>query len=742
MADEPKIPENEAYTKQLQEATQATDQFSVGTKFAGEAVGFLAGGLAKAGNVLEGLSSGLKNNAGAFNALSTGMLGANTEFQKFNEGIDTGRLNTFTKQFDGLFGILAKSPGIGFSKDMLSTFASLGASGDKLKELAGATGAAAAKMGRAFMTNADNILYAQNAMYQMSASTGELHTLMTGIPGVLAAAGDGLENINKAGADYTTMIGNVSEATHQQYGETIKWAEKLGTLPGGLAAVMSPLTIANQQTNALTAAMQLATGAGMSQSMTMDLMTDAMKRYGAGTEGALKYAARAGEITESIKGAKISDVAAALGATSEKFKDYVYGAADATAMTQNLANANEAYAKNLQAGGVPAQEAIEMASKMTGKMHDLTVAQRAYLSQQTGGPGGLLGSLQMEKMIRDHPDEAMAKMQEAMQKRMGGNIVTLDTARTEADAAKLQQEKQMLMHGPMKMADSEGEANAILTAMHAKRGALNKAEIEEAKKRFSAEEAIKRGATVEDQTATRFGQMQIAAENMQVAAGQVTLNGMQGAFTEKMGMQGGVGGTNAGVSNDKDQIAQVRRGANVRSTHQSDAVQSAISDFTNQLRGHFPALIDNVKSLMENFGTGNQAQASTAAKALDQGAATTRAQIAKIPEDDVRQKKLAQFDSVMSNLHKTIEGGVERYASAGKQVGGVIPTKHTTDPASKTTGSLAHPVSSEPIPVRLVGSGLTVNFTGKCPHCNAPINTTASASSVSQTANTRAPSGA
>lgn len=729
-------------TEAVKENTVAYDQSAESINATASVMGGYTDGISHAANFLTKINNSLKENAGAFTLAATSILGANHQFESFGKGVgvDTERLNTFTKQFDGLFNILANSPGVGFTKDVMQMFSQLGATKDQLSKLGAATGTAAAQMGKAFLANADNILYAQNAIIQMAGSTGEMNKIMNGIPGVLAGAGAGLENINKTGIDYIHMIESVTMATHQQQAVTRSWAEQLGTLPGGLEAVMKPINMLGKDMNAVQAAMQLATGAGMSQAAVTGMMTDAFKKYGAGMEGALKYAARASELTETLKGAKIDDVQRALGATADKFKDYVYGAADATKMTQALASANEDYANQLIAGGVPAQEAIETASKMTGKLHDLSVAQRAFISQQSGGPGGLLGSLEMKKMIRDRPDEAMAKMQDVMKKQMGGGpIVTVDTAKTAQDAAKLQREEMMLMHGPLKMADSEGEADALLAAMQKNGGKLTKAQADRAREDYAGQ-AIERGEKMQAQTATQVGQMQVTAEMAQIAAGQISLNGIQGAFTEKTGQAGGVNGAGAGVATNKDQIANIRKAAGTNATHTGNLMNDAMGNIGNLTSSIPNAVSQGVKSLVEDLGTGNQAKYHKDAQALDKTIASERINIGKIKEDDVRKASLDQLNSFVTNAQKQLTGGTDRYTPAGKQVGGVIPKGTAPTDTSKQTGGLVHG-ANQPVPVTLVGGGLTVNFVGKCPHCNADIKTTASTNSVSPSAS-RTPSAA
>src|SRR5208283_3120375 len=122
-----------------------------------------------------------------------------------------------------------------------------------------------------------------------------------------------------------------------------------------------------------------------------------------------------------------------------------------------------------------------------------------------------------------------------------------------------------------------------------------------------------------------------------------------------------------------------------------------------------------------------------------------RAQIASEP-DDLKKADTAKLNAYLTNLHKQTDqapadtgaagaagttGTAGRYAPAGQQVGAhyspagqqvgaAIPKTGKQDTSKDTSGG-ANALGGRgngPVPVTLVGSGITVNFTGKCPHCN------------------------
>ncbi len=714
---------------------------------------------------LSSITSMLDGNSAAFGALGTSILGASDKFEKFGKDVDTTRLNTFTKQFQSLSDILERSPGTKAAAEATKTLAAEMAKAGNLegaKKMLESTGSVAAQMANEFLKSADNAMYAQNAMYQMAGASGQLGTLMQGIPGVLTAAGTGLENINKTSAEYTNRMQNIQQATFSTDEAFKSWAGEMSALPGGLKAIMEQSDGTVGGMNALQGAIQYATGAGLKQSDVMDLMAQGMHTYNMSAKDSLQYTARAGEILNTFKdkGLMIGDVNAALKGANETMKGFVFGpAANAATMTQNMSNAMEQYVGQLTAVGVPGAQAAAMFKDLTDKMHGLGVAQRAFLSQQTGGPGGLLGSFQMQKLMRDDPAAAQQKMQDAMKKEMGGGpLMTLDTVKTQADAAKLQREIMMMTQGPLKMADTEEQAEAMLESMSSGK----KVDYTKDKGKFLGE-AEDRGKTIEQQQMTKFGQVAMTAQSVQLMAGQTNLDTLQGALTAKTGKEGGVNGTGAGVATNK---AEMRDYMDTVATRQGSASQNIMKDVSGLGSSIMPYLADAGKAMVESFKGGNAAEVKQSQSAFNEQLTKQRAQIAKEP-DDLKKADTAKLNSYLTSLHKQTDQAPEdtgtgtgaagiagrratagqqvgaHYTPAGQQVGAAIP-KTGQPTTSKDTSGGANALGGRgngPVPVTLVGSGITVNFTGKCPHCNKDVKSTASAESVAPHATNKYPQG-
>jgi hypothetical protein len=317
----------------------------------------------------------------------------------------------------------------------------------------------------------------------------------------------------------------------------------------------------------------------------------------------------------------------------------------------------------------------------------------------------------------------------------------------------------MMTQGPLKMADTEEQAEAMLESMS--KG--TKVDYTKDKGKFLGE-AEERGKTIEQQQMTKFGQVAMTAQSVQLMAGQTNLDTLQGALTAKTGKEGGVGGTGAGVATNK---AEMRDYMNSVATRQGSASENIMKDVSGLGSSIMPYLADAGKAMVESFKGGNAAEIKQSQATLNDQIAKQRAQIAKEP-DDLKKADTAKLNAYLTSLHKQTDQAPEdtgggqaqviagggRYATAaqqvgthytpaGQQVGAAIP-KGGQPTTSKDTSGGSNALGGRgnaPVPVTLVGSGITVNFTGKCPHCNKEVKSTASAESVAPHATNKYPQG-
>jgi hypothetical protein len=109
-----------------------------------------------------------------------------------------------------------------------------------------------------------------------------------------------------------------------------------------------------------------------------------------------------------------------------------------------------------------------MVSGIAGGIKDLDIAQKAFISAQTGGPGGLAGGYQIEMMMREgNMDQVFNMVQQTLKQQFGGSIVTLEEAAQNAgSAAQMVRQVAFLRQGPLgNVVKSDQEAYRLLEAM-------------------------------------------------------------------------------------------------------------------------------------------------------------------------------------------------------------------------------------------------------------------------------------
>lgn len=415
----------------------------------------------------------------AIGGLGLAVMGTKDIFTNFN-GIDFSGLNTFSGQYEEIKNRLVEgNPVVVAAKKKWEEF------GQELKTAtkAGIVGPAldaikqkvyeakqafdiavdgADKLARTLAKGADIALHVGTAYLQLSAKTGDLDK-------VFDLAGPNLDKINSLYAEQINMLDKVSQATKVPIDALGQYYAQLGTIPGALTATIAASDGTSKSMNTLTAAILLAKGAGRAEKDIMEDMHTAVRNYGNAQEGAnktmenaLKFTARMGEISKNTK-VELEDVRNILKSTSEVFKMYGNEAEGAANMTNEYLGA-------LKATGLSSGAAIDVVKDMTGALGNMRIEQKAFLSAQTGGAGGLMGGFQIDKMLKEGQiDKVMDKVRQQMTQQMG-RIVTLDEAsKSQGAAMQMQKQVSMLQQGPLgQFAKSPQEAYALLETFKAK----------------------------------------------------------------------------------------------------------------------------------------------------------------------------------------------------------------------------------------------------------------------------------
>lgn len=120
---------------------------------------------------------------------------------------------------------------------------------------------------------------------------------------------------------------------------------------------------------------------------------------------------------------------------------------------------------SLKSTGLGITPTLDIITSITSGIHNMNTAQKAFLSQQTGGSGGLKGAFEIDLLLQQGKmDEVYGKMQESLMKQFGGNVVGLeDAASSDTAAAQMQKQLAFIMEGPFgSLVKDQGQAIKLL----------------------------------------------------------------------------------------------------------------------------------------------------------------------------------------------------------------------------------------------------------------------------------------
>lgn len=405
-----------------------------------------------------GLQAGVPltdNQSTAFGVLATSALGAKKAFEQL-AGVDMTSLNTFSKQWAELSDTIANSPfaktagaGIALLKDSLIK---MGAPIASVEQAVAGGVKSLVSYGNAFVDSADNALKLQNSMIQYAAQTGTLNNLYS-------AAGAGLKDLNELTVNYSNAISDATMATGVSTEVMQGYYGLISQIPGALASTVQSADKTAKSVSMLTAATQFAIGSGRSE---VDVAKDlglAFKDYGISGEAALKFTAQMTEISNKFH-VELSDVRSALSNTADSFKMFGNEA-------EGAANMMNQYLGALQSTGLGEAASLSVIQKMTDGIKGLNIAQKSFLSAQSGGPGGLMGGYKIEQLLQSgQMDKVMAMVRTTLTKQMGP-LVSLDQAsQSPQAAAQMTKQIAMLRQGPLgSFAADDQSAIKLIEAM-------------------------------------------------------------------------------------------------------------------------------------------------------------------------------------------------------------------------------------------------------------------------------------
>lgn len=582
--------------------------------------------LKQVGNKMEGVGKSAESAKLGLLAMSTATVVARESFEGLN-GVDLGNISTLKGQMSELreqLGLGGKSASA--AAEMIgSMFKKI--SGNKVSPdmFAGLANPAEAML--KFMNNmvikADNMTKLQTGLIAVSAQTGNLGN-------VYEKAGVGLKNINSVLADHTAAMAVTKIATGATGAAVENYYMELGRIPKALESVVSGGTAAGGNMNMLTAVMKMAAGNGREVKEVIKDMGDVFKSLNMTGAPALAFINRFSELSNNL-GVELNDMKGGLMGVVDSFKNLFTAGKDQATMTEGITNLMNKYVSALKEAGMTGKHATETVVGMADGMSKLTMAQKVFISGQTGGAGDIGGALSIEKMLRDHDVEGLNKKALEAIKKQTGPIISFEQAQREggATAEKFQMQRQMVSQqgplGAISGAKNIEDAGRYLDALYAIEHGLSAPKVSKGEE--GLQDAISKGTSIQERNKTEFSEM-----NDHLYEINSSTSVMAKAFTERnFGIAVGAGteGLSKGQQRRQDQmtVAAKRGGAQAEDLGKQMGDKGAMKDtagrYANEaVKGvtdwfsHIPDVIKSVldpvrKALTSGDKTGVERETST-----------------------------------------------------------------------------------------------------------------------------------
>lgn len=368
---------------------------------------------------------------------------------------------------------------------------------------------------------ADNTKKFSEYILQQSANTGYLDYLST--------VTDRFKNLNEYVATQEILIGKIQNATGSSRDQAMAYYQALSTIPNifektvsiggqtadGLAEVMTRLSKGSKiPLSTLKEAFETARTAG-------NIMGDGIS---ADSTRAAEYLASLASTANNLKieFSVVTEFTSKMASAFRSFGDEGIG-------SLKIMNA---LMPALRDTGLSAQNSGEMISTMTNQIANLNEAQKAFISQRTGGPGGLQGAFQIDELLREGKiDEVMKKVRETMKSQMGDLVSLKEAAQSPESAAQYERQLLYLEKGPLgQLAKDRGSAERLIDAFRAiedgKQGASEQL-LDETK---SLVDYNRRGEDEAKRTETHFTKIITSVDLIQTLNREIAHNTAQAAF--------------------------------------------------------------------------------------------------------------------------------------------------------------------------------------------------------------------
>lgn len=288
----------------------------------------------------------------------------------------------------------------------------------------------------------DSIRQLEASFLRTAAEGGNLTAALEGV-------GSSFEDIDAKAAQYASQAAAIGTANNFTTAQTLGFINAIGKIPESLDQTVVGMKLVDS-------ALKVEAGTFRATGSVIGLMSEYYNILGIDGEKTLQVIARTSAIAQQLKipvqsmDTYVKDAAS----TFKLFGDNTQGAIDIMAR----------FGPGLKESGLGPSAINQIVTNVTGSIGKLDIAQKAFLSAQSGGKGGLAGGYAIDLMMRKGKvADVYAQVEQTLRKMFGGKVFTLEEAsKDQGAAAQFTKQIQMLTSGPLKIAGNDQEAEQIL----------------------------------------------------------------------------------------------------------------------------------------------------------------------------------------------------------------------------------------------------------------------------------------
>lgn len=303
----------------------------------------------------------------------------------------------------------------------------------------------------------ESALGAKTGLYSLLQQSGSVDSVMLDLGESSGKGALSMDALNIATASMSKRLEEVGEKAQLAPGRVLEVVQAYGQMPGALNAMSSAADSSGERLDAMVNTIQLARGLGIDHMEVIKGQQEALFNWDTSLEKTNQNLVYMNRVTQEM------------GINRDIMTSFLK---EATSGTNQLADGTESavtlmrtLGKTLMDNGMSARGTSEMISGLAQRMRGLDVGKAAFISGQAGGPGGLAGAFQVEKMKQENDVAGIATMAADAFKNMGINqVVTLDDVeKNDALAGELMKQTELLK--TLGLAKDTTEATRFLEAM-------------------------------------------------------------------------------------------------------------------------------------------------------------------------------------------------------------------------------------------------------------------------------------